>query len=142
VTETVLVDTGPLVALFSARDRHHHLCTKTLKNLFTPLYTCWPVLIETAYLLRSYPARQRDLFHSFERGLLALMPLETSEFSGLADLMDQYADLKPQLADVALEYLARREHVHTIFTLDRRDFTVYRNQSGDPFTLLASDELL
>jgi hypothetical protein len=56
--------------------------------------------------------------------------------------MDQYAgkysSLRPQLADVALAYLAERESIQYIFTLDRRDFRVYKRSNGAPFELLPS----
>ena len=48
----------------------------------------------------------------------------------------KYHDLKPQLADLSLLFLAQRERINTIFTFDRRDFTVYRNQQGHPFDLI------
>jgi len=54
--------------------------------------------------------------------------------------MDSYAakyeSLRPQLADISLVYLAGRECVEQIFTLDRRDFSVYRSLAGMPFELL------
>jgi predicted nucleic acid-binding protein len=34
--------------------------------------------------------------------------------------------MRPQVADAALVYLAGREKIETVFTLDRRDFSVYR----------------
>jgi predicted nucleic acid-binding protein len=40
--------------------------------------------------------------------------------------MRRYRDLKIQLADASLLYLANREGIETIFTLDRRDFGVLR----------------
>ena len=48
----------------------------------------------------------------------------------------RFASLRPQLADASLCYLADREGWGTIFTLDRRDFNVYRRVDGTPFRLL------
>jgi hypothetical protein len=42
------------------------------------------------------------------------------------ELMAKYESIRPQLADAALAYLAEREGIDTICTLDRRDFSVYR----------------
>ena len=44
--------------------------------------------------------------------------------------------LHPQLADAALIYLAGREGIDTIFTLDRRDLAVYRSARNRPFRIL------
>jgi predicted nucleic acid-binding protein len=48
----------------------------------------------------------------------------------------RYQNLKPDLADAALAYLAEREDITTVFTLDRRDFATYRRQDGRAFDLL------
>jgi hypothetical protein len=53
-----------------------------------------------------------------------VLPLAGSEAKAIADIMRRYEDIRSQLADAALVYLADREGVDTIFTLDRRDFRV------------------
>jgi predicted nucleic acid-binding protein len=40
--------------------------------------------------------------------------------------MWKYRDLPMDLADAALVRVAEREHIRRIFTIDRRDFEVYR----------------
>jgi predicted nucleic acid-binding protein len=50
--------------------------------------------------------------------------------------MKEYEDIRPQLADAALVYLAEREGIDTIFTLDRRDFGVYRSARKRPFRIV------
>jgi uncharacterized protein len=40
--------------------------------------------------------------------------------------MRRYETIGAQLADAALVYLAERDYIRSIFTLDRRDFSVYR----------------
>jgi uncharacterized protein len=50
--------------------------------------------------------------------------------------MKKYASLQPQFTDAMLVYLANRENIETIFTLDRRDFSVYRSARKKPFRLL------
>ena len=36
----------------------------------------------------------------------------------------------PNMADAALMYIAEQERFDTVFTLDRRDFSVYRTTDG------------
>jgi len=51
-------------------------------------------------------------------------------------LLVRYRDQSPQLADLTLVYLAQREDLETIFTLDRRDFSVFRKKGKSGFRLL------
>jgi len=136
----VLVDTGPLVAILSSVDEHHAACVKTLHQLPSPLFSCWPVITEVAWLLRSHPTVVQQLLRSCfsgkPSGFLELLPIAGAEAGAIADLMKKYAGIRPQLADAALVYLAGREGIDTIFTLDRRDFVVYRSVRNRAFRIL------
>lgn len=44
----------------------------------------------------------------------------------IAAIMRRYQDAELQLADAALACLAERENIRTVFTLDRRDFSIIR----------------
>lgn len=122
----VLIDTGPLVAVMSQTDSFHHLCTETLASLSPPLGTCWPVLTEAAWLLRSQPAALEKLFEAFDAGVFEMLLLDGDADEPIAQFMRRYRSVGAQLADAAIMYLADRENIRTVFTLDRRDFSVYR----------------
>lgn len=47
----ILVDTGPLVALFDPKDAQHQRCRAELKTIREPLYTTVPVLTEAFHML-------------------------------------------------------------------------------------------
>jgi len=136
----VLVDTGPLVAILSSVDQHHAACVKALHQLPGPLLSCWPVLTEAAWLLRSHPRAVQQLLSSCSSakadGFLELLPLAGAEAGAIAQVMKEYQNIRPQLADAALVYLAGRERIDTIFTLDRRDFAVYRSPHHRPFRIV------
>ncbi|MGA2388324.1 MAG: hypothetical protein ABSF97_05155 [Candidatus Sulfotelmatobacter sp.] len=63
-------------------------------------------------------------------------PWRGSEAKSLAALTAKYANICAQLADVALVHLPGREGVDTIFTVDGRDFTIYRSGRGRSFRIL------
>jgi predicted nucleic acid-binding protein len=132
----VLVDTGPLVAILSAEDEHHAACVDALRDLPGPLLSCWPVITEAAWILRASPRAVQQLFHSIDGSFLELLPLAGAEAKAIAALMKRYEDIHPQLADVALVHLAHRERIETIFTLDRRDFSIYRSGRRRSFHLV------
>ena len=121
-----LVDAGPLVAVLDRSDPHHAACLAALRSLPAPLLTVWPVLTEAIYLLgASWPA-QRELLGYVTDGALRLLPLTKEDVPRIRDLMHKYRDLPMDLADAALVRAAERDQISRVFTLDRRDFAVYR----------------
>jgi predicted nucleic acid-binding protein len=44
----------------------------------------------------------------------------------IATIMRRYEDAGLQFADAALAHLAERENIGTVFTLDRREFSIIR----------------
>lgn len=98
--------------------------------------TCWPVLAEAAYLLRSRPNEVRTLLAGLGAGLLRLAPLEESDAVGIQGVLDRFSDQKFQLADAALMWIAERDGFDAVFTLDRRDFSVYRRMDGKALRLI------
>ena len=132
----VLVDTGPLVAIVSPDDQYHETCVNALERLPGPLLTCWPVIAEAAWLLREYSLGFERLLGSIHDGFLDILPVAGREAKPIAQVMKKYASLQPQFADAMLVYLAGRENIETIFTLDRRDFRVYRSARKHRFRLI------
>ncbi len=122
----ILVDAGPLVALVDAGDQHHLKCVSALHTLREPLATVWPPLTEAMYLLADVPAAQEALWEMVERGAIYLLPLDSGDVPRIRELMRKYANRPMDLADAALLRVAEREGVRKIFTVDRRDFGVYR----------------
>jgi uncharacterized protein len=132
----VFADTGPLVAILSRRDQYHRACVEALREMPGPLFTCWPVITEAAWLLRRDPTAVAQLLHSLDTGFLELLPLTTADAKPIAAILKKYRDIRIQLADAALVHLAARDGVDTIFTLDQRDFSVYRLPRGKAFRIL------
>jgi predicted nucleic acid-binding protein len=136
LSNEVLVDTGPIVAILSESDEFHEACVGQLQRIRGPLLTCWPVITEAAWLLRAYPLAVRKLLSSF-RGLpFELVPLDQADLPGIAAILAKYEGLGIQLADASLAHLANRERIETIFTLDRRDFGVLRLARGRKFRVV------
>lgn len=123
---TVLVDAGPLVALLHRDDANHRRCVDALRTIRDPLATVWPAVTEAMYLLSFSWSAQRALWEWIETDTVKLLPLDRDDAPRMKELMRKYRDLPMDLADAALVRVAERERIHSVFTLDRRDFTVYR----------------
>ena len=122
----ILVDAEPLVALVDADDQHHAKCVSILKQLREPLATVWPPVVEAMYLLSGLPLAQEALWEILERGAVLLLPLDSNDIPRIRELMRKYVNRKMDFADAALLRAAERENTRKIFTVDRRDFSVYR----------------
>ena len=98
----ILVDTGPLIALFDPRDKAHSRCREILKLLREPLFTTVPVLTEAFHMLS--PAsigseRLRDFI--LNRGMSVWFFTDSTVTRGF-ELMEQYADQPMDLADASM----------------------------------------
>ena len=122
----ILVDTGPLIALVKAEDQHHAVCAAALKAIRQPMATIWPVLTEAMYLLSGLPRAQEDIWEMVARGAVQILPLGPVDVPRIRELMRQYSNRPMDLADAALIRVAEREGIRQFFTVDRKDFAVYR----------------
>lgn len=122
----ILVDAGPLVALADVSDAHHDACVRTLEGITEPMGTVWPALTEAIYLVQKWPRAQMEILDLVQSGALRVLPLGREDIARVRALMTKYRDLPMDLADAALVRVAERERISTIFTIDRRDFSLYR----------------
>ena len=67
-----------------------------------------------------------------------ILPLGTDDVDRMRELMRKYRDLPMDLADAALVRVAERERLRRIFTLDRRDFQIYRPSRIGRFAIFPS----
>lgn len=134
----VLVDAEPLIALIHADDQHHERCVAAFQEMTDPLGIVWPALTEAMYLLSFSWKAQDALCEMLDRSVIRVLTLADEDVSRMRVLMKKYKDLPMDLADAALVAVAERERIRRIFTLDRRDFGVYRQAKLGRFILLPS----
>jgi hypothetical protein len=124
------------VALIHADDRHHASCREALERIREPLATVWPVITEAMYLLGFSSGAQDALWRLLERDAVKILPLDSGDVPRMRELMRKYRDLPMDLANAALARAAERERISRVFTIDRRDFEVYRPRGIRRFTIL------
>jgi predicted nucleic acid-binding protein len=132
----ILIDAGPLVALLHADDAWHSRCRRAFKAIREPVGTAWPVVTEAMHLLGFSHLAQDNLWEMIERGVVEILPLGNEDFPRMRALMHAYRDLPMDLADAALVRIAEREKLRRVFTVDRRDFSVYRPKGLGAFVVL------
>jgi len=136
ITDPVLVDTGPLISILSPKDSFHSECVEQIKYLSGTLVTTWPVITEAAWLLRTNPTALRGLLQIVSSNNIEVMHLSEDAADWIADFFDRYSDQEPQLADASLMYLADQHNISKVFTLDNRDFSIYRTQKNEALNML------
>ena len=65
-----------------------------------------------------------------------LVELDAGALTWALTFMDRDTTLGTQITDAALMFVAQREGIETVFTLDRRDFSVYRTSDGRALTVI------
>ena len=126
----ILIDAGPLIALFDGDDQFHEKTVAYLKNFQGRLITTWPVITETAHMLDFSIQTQLHLFEWIELGGLTIFDLNASHLRNIRSITEKYSDLPADLADVTLLITAQELNVREIITFDS-DFEVFRLDNGD-----------
>jgi len=132
----ILVDAGPLIALIHADDQQHERCKEVFDSLREPMGTVWSALAEAVYLLSFSWRAQGAFWEMMETEAVLILALDHTDVPRMTELMRTYRDLPMDLADAALVRVAEREKLRRIFTLDRRDFEVYRPARLGRFSIL------
>jgi len=133
----ILIDSGPLIALFDASDKYHHDAVNFIKTNKYPLVTTLASITETLYLLDFNRNVQIDFLEWVHRGAVELQHIGSNDFGRLKELTEKYRDLPMDFADSCLVYLAEKLNLNTIATIDR-DFTIYRIQGRRKFKIILS----
>lgn len=126
----ILIDTGPLVAVFDPLDPSHTRCAEVLRTIREPLSTTVPVLTEAFHMLRPDSVGSDALREMVERRGVAIWFFDAESLSRAFELMTQYQDHPMDFADASLIAAAEALDCRTIFTIDRNDFETYRVRRG------------
>lgn len=126
----ILVDTGPLVALFNPKDGRHNRCESVLQTFREALFTTVPVLTEAFYILGPSSRGSTRLRDYILGGGLSVWFMNHFALERSFELMEQYADHPMDLADASLIAAAEATQTRKIFTIDHNDFSSYRIRLG------------
>lgn len=129
---TVLLDTGPLIALCDARDAKHRTAVTHLESLAAEAFAvCDAVLTEACFHLpyRAQRLRLRALLNDLGVESVAAVP-ERDFWSEVFDWLAKYAEHQPDWADACLAVLSGRDKDLAIWTYDREFRTTWRRPDG------------
>jgi len=135
-----LIDTGAILALLDRTDRWHEACVDAFRQLRLPLLTSEAVLTEVFHLVGDKRTEMEAAWKFVRSGALVLGTIEHAELTHLHGLMSRYwdrgIDRNMDFADATLVYLAKRESLSVILTVDHADFATYRIEGKRQFRVL------
>lgn len=124
--KSILVDAGPLIALFDKSDAYHTQAINFLKNFKGRLSTTWPVITEASHMLGFSVTVQIALLEWINRGGLHIIEIESYHLTRLIELSEKFKDVPMDLADATLIVAAETNNLKEIATIDS-DFYIYRD---------------
>ncbi len=133
--DTIVLDTGPLVALLDASDEHHAWAAAEFSRFEGKVRVCEAVLTEALFLLRSLRPAQEKILEWVERGELTCDFVLLEEARAVRALWKRYANVPMSLADACIVRMAEMHPRSVICTVDA-DFSIYRRDTSHPLNLL------
>lgn len=131
----VLIDSGPLIALFDGNDKYHLATVAFIKSNDSELVTTLASVTETLHLLDFNRNAQIDFLGWVNAGAVTLEPITSNDLQRIKELTSKYSDLPMDFADACLVFLGEKMNISLIATIDR-DFDIYRLNGKRPFTIL------
>ena len=126
--KNIIVDAGPLIALFDKDDKYHNSVIKFLKTFDGQLITSWPVITEVTHLLSFNVNVQIDFLEWLKREAVAIVNLENIHLERIIQLSKKYSDVPMDLADSSLIVIAELTNITDIITIDS-DYYIYRTKN-------------
>ncbi|MCH9740850.1 MAG: PIN domain-containing protein [Epsilonproteobacteria bacterium] len=123
--QKTIIDSGPLIALFDKNDKYHKTVLNFLEGFHGEFITTWSVITEVTHMLDFNLNVQIDFLKWIELGAVTIYNIEQKELREIIRMMSKYTDVPMDLADSTLMYVAQKEKIQNIVSIDS-DFDIYR----------------
>ncbi len=127
----IVLDAGPLIALFDGSDRYHSAAVDFIRGTRQPLITHSVVLAEACWVLSFSVDAQIDCLR-WAGQALTIDAGTAQDLPRICAIMDKYRDLPADFADAALVALCDRLNCYDVASVDH-EFTIYRGASKRAF---------
>ncbi|GAB6058517.1 type II toxin-antitoxin system VapC family toxin [Desulfonatronum parangueonense] len=122
---TILVDAGPLIALFDRDDRFHLVVKEFVRNGKFKFVTTSAVMTEVSHMLDFSAKAQINFLEWVMREGVILYEITQHDIGRILELCLKYQDMPMDFADATLVVAAEKTGMRTIISIDS-DFDVYR----------------
>lgn len=122
---SVLVDAGPLIALFDKDDTYHRHVKEFVRNGAFKFVTTTAVMTEVTHMLDFNVKAQLDFLKWVMNEGVILYPVSGRDISRIVEIIAKYSDLPMDFADATLVIAAEETGIKKIISIDS-DFDIYR----------------
>ena len=122
---TVLIDTGPLIALFDRDDKYHTSILEFIKNTNYRFISTPAVLTETMYMLDFNVAVQLSFLKWIMKEGVIIHEIKQSNIKRVIDLTRKYSDRPMDFADATLVIAAEERGIRQIISIDSDIYRLY-----------------
>ena len=121
----ILIDSGPIIALFDADDKYHNRVKDFLKKNSFNFISTLAVFTEVSHMLDFSVRAQLDFYEWVMFKGIIISDINQNDMLHLAELTKKYADLPMDFADASLVITAEKTNIREIISLDK-NFDIYR----------------
>jgi len=125
VLNTILIDAGPLIALFDKDDKYHKKVKEFVLKKQYKFVSTTAVLTEVSHMLDFNLNAQIDFFEWVMNNGLVLCEIQQQDIPRVIELTKKYADRPMDFADATLIIAAEKTGIKKIISIDA-DFDIYR----------------
>ncbi|MCL2068047.1 MAG: PIN domain-containing protein [Treponema sp.] len=122
---SILIDAGPLIALFDSGDKFHRKVRGFLKEHKYRFVSTLAVFTEASHMLDFNINAQRDFYEWVMYKGVIISDINQNDMPRLLKLTDKYRDIPMDFADATLVITAEKTGIREIISLDK-DFNIYR----------------
>ncbi len=121
----IVIDSGPLIAMFDADDKYHKASVEFIKNNKRPLVTTIANITEAVYVLDFSKDAQSALLKWISISSITIEPIESEDVLEISQLFEKYNDIPMDFADACVVFICEKLSTNDIATIDS-DFQIYR----------------
>ena len=122
---TVLIDTGSLIALFDRDDKYHTSILDFIKNTNYRFISTTAILTETMYMLDFNVAVQLSFLEWIMKEGVIIHEIKQSNIKRIIDLTRKYSDRPMDFADATLAIAAAERGIRQIISIDSDIYRLY-----------------
>lgn len=134
--QTLLIDSGPLVAFLDRSDQYHEWALQQFSQLSGAPVTCEGAITEATHLLSDAGVRSWGILELVRRKIISVQFDLEPNLDRVLSLMKKYADTPMDFVDACLVAMTEAKRDCRLLTLDS-DFRIYRRFERQTIPLIS-----